>query len=177
VKAALFCAALLLAGCANLEPSTRPAATGAQAEQRIIGKISVQVQDERDPDQHKGGNGSFELLGGPAAGQLELSTPLGGLIARASWTEREVQLTTPQGTRNFADLDSLSREMLGEAIPVAALFDWMQGRPWSGAPSQTLTDGFEQLGWRIELSRFSDGIISATRSYAPIVTLRARIEK
>jgi len=172
-------AALSLAGCAGLAPSERPAReAGTPAEQRIIGKLSVQVQDAGDPEQRKGGNGSFELLGGPAAGQFELSTPLGGLVARATWTEREVQLTTPQGTRGFSDLDALSREMLGEAIPVAALFDWLQGRPWAGAPSQGLAEGFEQLGWHIELSRFADqGIIVATRSYAPVVTLRARIEK
>ena len=28
---------------------------------------------------------------------------------------------------------SMSREVLGESIPVAALFDWLRGRPWPGA--------------------------------------------
>lgn len=178
-KLALATLVLALAGCASVPPSTRPAqAASAQVEQRVVGKLSVQVQEASDPEQRKGGNVSFELLGGPAAGQLELSTPLGGLVARATWADREVQLTTPQGTRNFVDLDSLSREMLGETIPVAALFDWLQGRPWTGAPSKAFADGFDQLGWRIEVSRFAEsGIIVATRSYAPVVTLRARIEK
>jgi len=146
------------------------------SDQRISGKLSVQVQDAMDPDARKGGSGSFELLGSASAGQFELSTPLGGLVARASWRADEVTLETPQGTRAFADLDAMSREMLGESIPVAALFDWLQGRAWGGAPSTPLADGFEQLGWRIDLSRFGDGIINATRSYAPVVTLRARIE-
>jgi len=177
VSRGLFAAAALalLAGCAGMKPQ---AVSPEIAQQRINGKLSVQVQEAQDPEQRKGGSGSFELLGNAAAGQFELSTPLGGLIARASWNgSGEVLLATPQGSRNFADLDSLSREMLGETIPVAALFDWLQGRAWSGAPSTALKDGFEQLGWRIDLSRFGDGIITATRSYAPVVTLRARIER
>ncbi len=166
--------AAVLTGCAGMKPQ---AVSPEIAQQRINGKLSVQVQEGQDPDQRKGGSGSFELLGNAATGQFELSTPLGGLIARASWNGSEVLLATPQGSRNFADLDSLSREMLGETIPVAALFDWLQGRAWSGAPSTALKDGFEQLGWRIDLSRYGDGIITATRSYAPVVTLRARIER
>lgn len=155
----------------------KPHAVAPQiAEQRISGKLSVQVQDALDPEQRKGGGGSFDLLGNARAGQFELSTPLGGLVARASWNDSEVLLVTPQGSRAFPDLDSLSREMLGETIPVAALFGWLQGRAWDGAPSTPLKDGFDQLGWRIDLSRFGDGILNATRSYAPVVTLRARIE-
>ncbi len=67
--------------------------------------------------------------------------------------------------------------MLGEPMPVAAPLDWMRGRAWPDAPNTALENGFEQLGWRIDLSRFADGVLIATRIAAPTVVLRARIEK
>jgi len=44
-------------------------------------------------------------------------------------------LTTPRETRRFASLDELTREALGESVPIEAWFDWLRGRPWPGAPS------------------------------------------
>lgn len=89
-----------------------------------------------------------------------------------------VVLQTPSEERRFDDLDALTRELLGEAIPVAALFDWLRGRPWPQAPSTALAGaGFSQLGWQIDLSQFNDGLVLAQRSTAPAVTLRARLER
>ena len=176
MKWSLLLAAVLLSGCASLKHQDAEVREG---DLRLTGKLSVQVDaDEGSPDgQKRGGSGAFELIGGPAAGQLELSTPLGSLVARASWSRDEASLKTPDGERLYPDLDALTREMLGEPIPVTALFDWMQGRAWSREPSTKLENGFEQLGWRIDLSRFADGILIATRIAAPVVVLRARIEK
>jgi outer membrane lipoprotein LolB len=39
-------------------------------------------------------------------------------------------LATPRGESTFTDLDALTRQALGESVPVSALFDWLQGRPW-----------------------------------------------
>jgi outer membrane lipoprotein LolB len=127
-----------------------------------------------------GGNASFELLGNPSTGRLELTSPLGTLVARASWQPGSVLLQTSDQERRFADLDELTRELLGEAIPVAALFDWLRGRPWAQAASQPLAGGaagFEQLGWRIDLSRQPERALVATRLADPVVTLRARLEE
>jgi len=168
--------AVLLSGCASLKHQEAEVREG---DLRLSGKLSVQVDaEDGSPDGRKrGGSGAFELIGGPVAGQLELSTPLGSLVARASWNKDQVLLKTPDGERSYADLDALTREMLGEPIPVAALFDWMRGRAWPDAPSTPLDAGFEQLGWRIDLTRFADGVLIATRTAAPTVVLRARIEK
>jgi hypothetical protein len=64
---------------------------------------------------------------------------------------------TPQGTRRFADLDALTREVLGESVPLEAWFDWLHGRPWPGAASTPEPGGagFGQLGWAVDLSRFA----------------------
>ena len=112
-------------------------------------------------------NASFELQGSAQAGRLNLSTPLGSVLAQARWAPGSVVLATPQGERSFADLDALTREVLGESVPVAALFDWLRGRPWAGAASvasaSVAEPGFAQLGWSVSLARFDDGLVVARR--------------
>lgn len=160
--------ALALAGCAQL-PREAAAPTG---EARLGGRISVTVAG----DAHKRGTGgaaSFELFGGPQAGRLELTSPLGALVARASWAPGSAMLRTPDEERRFDDLDALTRELLGEAVPVAALFDWLQARPWPSAPHRKTDQGFEQLGWRIEPR---PPTLVATRLTDPVVTLRAKLD-
>jgi outer membrane lipoprotein LolB len=119
---------------------------------------------------------------------LGLSTPLGSMLAQARWSPAEVVLTTPRETRRFASLDALTREALGESVPIEAWFDWLRGRPWPGASSMPLeaapssasnppTSGFRQLGWRVDLSQFGAGTIAATREApAPVVTVRIRLD-
>jgi outer membrane lipoprotein LolB len=171
---ALLVGAALLGGCSNL--ARRPAPEALDGDLRLSGRLSVQV-DGGSADKASGGNAGFELIGNPLAGQLELSTPLGSLVARAIWQEREVRLQTPEDERRFDDLDALTRELLGEAIPVAALFDWLRGQPWSQAANEPIANGFAQLGWEINLARFSEGLIVATRRAEPVVTMRARIDR
>jgi outer membrane lipoprotein LolB len=142
VAAALL--AFALAGCAQLQKAPPDAVTEA----RLSGRISVTVAGNVH-NRGTGGAASFELFGGPQAGRLELTSPLGALVARANWQPGRVTLQTPSDERRFDDLDALTRELLGEAVPVAALFDWLQARPWPAAPHQKTAGGFEQLGWRI----------------------------
>ncbi|MFT7723042.1 MAG: outer membrane lipoprotein LolB [Roseateles sp.] len=166
--AAPLALALALAGCAQL-PKAPPAAVDPA---HLSGRLSVTVAG----DAHRRGSGgaaSFELFGGPLAGRLELTSPLGSLVARASWAPGLATLQTPGDERRFDDLDALTRELLGEAVPVAALFDWMRARPWPAAPHRPTADGFEQLGWRIEPRPPS---LVATRLAEPVVTLRARLD-
>jgi len=133
-------------------------------------------------------SGAFDLRGDARAGTLGLSTPLGTTLALARWSPTEVVLTTPKGERAFASLDELTREALGESVPVAAWFDWLRGRPWPGAPSAatppasgsqtTAAAGFTQLGWNVDLSRFGEGDVVATRSEpAPAVSARIRLDR
>ncbi len=170
----LSCASILLSACASISP--KPAEIMAEGDVRLSGRLSVQVPGSSG--RASGGNAGFELSGNPRAGQLELSTPLGSLVARASWGPEMATLQTPEAERSFADLDALTRELLGEAIPVAALFDWLRGRPWPQVHSEPLTEGagFTQLGWQIDLAQFQDRLIIATRKAEPLVTLRARVD-
>lgn len=171
MRIAVVLAALLLSGCASLAPQSPP--TDAP---RLTGRLSVTVAGTPNA-RATGGSAGFELIGGPEAGRLELVSPLGSLVARASWQPGLVLMQTPDTQRRFDSLDELTRELLGEPIPVAALFDWLKGRPWPAAAHQPLPQGFEQLGWRVDTSRRAAHVLVATRLAEPEVTLRARLEE
>ena len=170
--AALF-SALLLAACAAVPTSPDVGDT-------LSGRLAVKV-DGTNGAGPRSMSAGFELQGDPRAGRLNLSTPLGSVLAQARWAPGSVVLVTPQGERQFADLDALTGEVLGESLPVAALFDWLRGRPWPGAASTPTTPpserGFEQLGWTVSLARFDEAWVVATRASPPVVTVRAKVDR
>lgn len=172
--AAWLLAASLLSACASVG---QRAPAGAET---ISGKLSVRV-DASVNSAARSESGNFELKGTPDEGQLNLSSPLGTVLAQARWSGRQAWLTTPQGETAYPDLEALTHEMLGERLPVAALFDWLRGKPWTGAVSQanapTAGPGFAQLGWAVDLARFDEGWVVARRNQAPAVTVRARVDK
>jgi outer membrane lipoprotein LolB len=164
--------AALLSACSTLQPPTPPGDT-------LTGRLGVRVDALADQPARSVSAG-FELTGSGPEGRLSLTSPLGTLVARADWSPAGARLVTSDGERRFGDLDALTREMLGESLPVTALFDWLRGRPWPGAPSRPTTPpaeaGFDQLGWAVRLGRFSDGLVTAQRSSLPQVTVRAQVE-
>lgn len=168
---AALATALLMAGCASVPQMAEPVGD------TLSGRLAVRVEAGADTPA-RSENAAFELQGSPTAGRLNLTTPLGSTVAQARWAPGAVVLSTPQGERRFADLDELTREVLGESVPLAALFDWLRGRPWPGAPSTAgaTPGGFAQLGWTVDLARFAEGWVVARRERAPQVTVRARLE-
>lgn len=174
-RAAALLAALVLAACASVQP---PGAVPSG--DSVSGRLAVKVEASGDTPA-RSENAAFELQGNAEAGRLNLATPLGSVLAQARWSPGAVSLTTPQGERRFPDLDALTREMLGESVPVAALFDWLRGRPWPGADSRPSSapdePGFTQLGWNVGLSRLADGVVVARREAAPAVTVRAKVDR
>ncbi len=163
----------MAAGCSSLPPA------GDAGEAPLSGRMSVAV-DASAGTPARAVSTAFELSGTPVRGRLDLTTPLGTVMARARWSPGDVQLATPDATTSYPDLDALTRDVLGESVPVAALFDWLRGRPWPGAPSreQASPPGFAQLGWAVDLARWNDGWIVARRAApAPAVTVRARLER
>ncbi|CAN5418600.1 hypothetical protein BH09PSE5_BH09PSE5_23180 [soil metagenome] len=166
-------AALLIAGCAALSPPSVSRDSGGDGP--LSGRISVRVEGPSP----KSVAAVFDLQGDATKGTLGLSTPLGSMLAQANWAPGLVTMTTPQGQTAYADLDSLTREVLGESVPVAALFDWLRARPWPAATSRSLAApdrGFEQLGWTVRLDRFDAGFVDAQRSATPPVAVRIRLD-
>jgi outer membrane lipoprotein LolB len=159
----------LLSACASLQP---PHTSGAQL---LTGRLSVRVESEPV----KALSAAFELSGDAREGALALTSPLGNTLAQARWRPDDVVLETPGSRARYADLDALAVQALGERVPLAALFDWLRGRPWPGARSDTLAGGeagFTQLGWRVGLARYAEGWVEARRDAPPAVTVRARLD-
>lgn len=93
--------------------------------------------------------------------RLDLSNPLGSVLARVQVRPGDSVLTRSDGTQErAADPDELVEQVLGSAIPVAGLRDWLQGRtgtqPVSGLQKDSSghVAGFAQNGWQVELSRY-----------------------
>lgn len=147
--------AVLLAACASAPKP--PAAVDGQPPTAWQGRLAMTV-DSQPPERM---SASFTLQGSERAGSLDLFSPLGSTLARAEWGAQGATLTQGQDVRRFASLDAMLAQLASAALPVQALFDWLQGRPR------------EVPGWHVDLSRQSDGRISATRQYPhPTVDLR-----
>ena len=167
--------------------TTVPPAPPGESNDVLSGRLALRVAAVAG-EASRSVSAAFELRGDSRAGSLGLSTPLGSMLAQARWSPAQVVLTTPRETRRFASLDELTREALGESVPIEAWFDWLRGRPWPGAPSAPLdaapnapssppATGFRQLGWRVDLSQFPAGTIDARREApAPLVTVRLRLD-
>jgi len=184
---------LVAAACTTVPPAP------SEATNVLSGRLALRVEPLAD-EAPRSVSAAFDLRGDSRAGTLGLSTPLGSMLAQARWSPAEVVLTTPRETRRFASLDALTREALGESVPIEAWFDWLRGRPWPGAPSSpvqatssspsdiapalpgallsaTPAPGFRQLGWRVDLAQFDAGAIAATRETpAPVVSVRIRLD-
>ena len=169
VRRVVLAAAVLLSGCAST-PSPSDGALWT------TGRLSLRA-DATPQQPAQSLSAAFELRGSGGSGELRLMSPLGTLLAAASWAPGLATLRTPEGERRFGSLDELSREALGEPLPLAALTDWLAGRPWPDAAHAPKPDGFEQLGWLVVTSRFSEGWVSAQRAAPPAVQLRVKLDR
>ena len=174
-RLASLVAAVLMSACAFA-----PKGSDEFGAEMLSGRLAVRVEAASGaPAQSV--SAAFELRGDAGRGRLDLSTPLGSVFAQARWAPGSVLLVTPQGDTRFDDLDALTRAVLGESLPVAALFDWLRGRPWPGAASTPSVapaePGFAQLGWVVSLARFDDAQVAARRERAPVVTVRAKLDR
>jgi outer membrane lipoprotein LolB len=164
-----LCACLvLLSACSTLRPDS---ADSPWTSGRLW--VRVAASPERSAQSL---SADFELRAAGDAGELRLTGPLGARLATAQWAPGQALLLTPAGTQRFQGLEDLSRQALGENLPLAALPDWLKGRPWPQAASVNNDAGFEQLGWQISLARQSEGWIEARRAAPPEVLVRVKLD-
>ena len=151
-------AAALLTACAS--PPRLPS-NGAPDAHEWQGRLSVTVQSTPPTSM----SASFALQGQAQHGSLSLYSPLGTTIAVLDWTATAAHLHQGTQQQRFDSLEVLTEQATGAALPVAALFDWLQGTP-SPAP-----------GWQVDLSTLAQGSLSARR-YQPVpeVTLRIKLD-
>ena len=168
---------LLLAACATHPP---PLAGAVHS-----GRLAVRSDASGSQAAHSV-SGQFELSGSAASGQLVLTSPIGTTVARARWSQpagalgepSEIELEADGRTSHFDSLDAMMRQALGDSLPLAAMFDWLAGRPWPAAPATRAADGdsFEQLGWRVDLSQFASSQLIAAERPAPPPALHVRVK-
>jgi outer membrane lipoprotein LolB len=153
-------AMISIAGCA------RPIrATGINDAENGLwtGRLSLQVQSE--PVQSF--SASFELKGKPEMGELTLISPLGNVLCVLRWSPAEAVLDSgSQKIERFSSVNELMQQATGAAVPMSALFAWLHG------------DIANVSGWTADLSRHSEGRISARRSEpAPPANLRVVLDQ
>jgi outer membrane lipoprotein LolB len=171
---------VILSACAVAPPAAVSARSDILSGRMTVRTDAVSTNSaSAEPPLASALSAAFELSGNAERGGLDLNTPLGTTLARARWEPGIVTVNTPQGATTYPDLDAMTRALLGEDLPVAALFDWLRGRPWAGAP---VTSGrsaaeFAQLGWDVNLTQFSDSWVSARRAQKPAVTVRLKLDR
>lgn len=164
-------AVLFASGCAT-PPATEELPLAA------AGRMALQVEAYAGrPAQSQ--SASFEWRGDGRRGALSVLSPLGTQVAQARWSPGQAWLVTPEGTWRFDTLEALAERAFGERLPLQAWADWLAGQPWPEAPAVPLAGpaGFEQLGWRVDLSRHAEGRIQARRDAPPAVSVRIVLEQ
>lgn len=153
-------AILLIAGCAG-----NPRATGQndQKNEAWAGRISLTVAS--DPVQSF--SAGFELKGRAENGELTLISPLGNVLGVLRWSPGQALLDRgSQNIQQFASIDELMERTTGAAIPLTALFAWLQGT------NATVS------GWSADLSRHGEGRVNAKRTLpAPEADLRVVLDQ
>ena len=90
---------------------------------------------------------------------------MGTTVAELQWNGAEASLRQGQDTRRYASIAELTEQITGSALPLPALFDWLQGREHA-AP-----------GWQVDLSGIGEGTLNAQRiAPLPRVSLRIKLE-
>lgn len=154
----------LLSGCST---PARHADTAAPVE-LWSGRLALQLQDDAAVDNRspQSFSAAFELQGSPDTGSLQLFTPLGSSVALIRWQPEGAWLQQGQQERSSPSLEVLVRDALGTAIPIPALFAWIQGRDQAAE------------GWSVDLSRYVEGRIAAQRHHpTPRASLRLILDR
>jgi outer membrane lipoprotein LolB len=164
-------AMFLIAGCAINIPTNgpkQPQIASEPAAQRYAGRMSLVFDAEPGQTAAQPFSGSFDLRGNAQAGELDLLTPLGSIVAQLRWSPGLATLKSGNETRSFPSAAVLIEQATGAALPPELLLAWLQGDRTASV----------QAGWQVDLSRHSEGRIVAKRlSPAPLATLRIVLEQ
>lgn len=139
-------AVVLLASCAAVPPEALPPGSFS-----LAGRVAVRYGDEA-------ASGRLTWRHSDAADELLISTPLGQGVAEITRREGVYTLVAANGERYSADdPERLTQQVLGYALPLGGLSDWVQGRPERGVEAATRYDGdrlaeLRQRGWLIDYS-------------------------
>jgi len=139
---------LLVSGCASLTPpSVPPPPRDALAAFSLEGRFALNHET-------RSYSGRISWTYRPNASELLLSSPFGQGLAEIVTDADGARLTGSDGRiRTAPDAETLTREVLGYALPLKQLADWVRGRtpPGGGhfdAHGRVLS--LQQDGWQID---------------------------
>jgi len=122
----LLCAAL--SACSSLPSGNAPSshAVAPYREQiELAGRLNVLYQKDDKPES---ATVNFTWQQSAARTDVGLFSPVGSTLATIAVTPQQAVLTqSGKAPRSAPDVDSLSAQMLGWALPVSGLRDWLQG--------------------------------------------------
>jgi outer membrane lipoprotein LolB len=122
----LLAIAAVLAGCATTGANLSTSTVGTYRDSiDLAGRLSVNYQRNGQPESV---TGNFNWIQRPGRIDVSLASPLGQTIAAITVTPASATLTqADRAPRVAKDIDTLSAQALGWALPVAGLRDWLQG--------------------------------------------------
>ncbi|MGB6155795.1 outer membrane lipoprotein LolB [Castellaniella sp.] len=144
-----------LAGCAT---PAHIQGTGSAFDR--IGRFAVNLQPvAQSPYAAQGG---FSWRDSRDTLQLDLSNPLGSVLARIHVTPQRAVLQRADGSSESAPSpDALLTQVWGHPMPVSGLRSWIQGRTTPNHPVQQVQrdpqgrlQAFQQDGWQVQLSDY-----------------------
>lgn len=153
---------LMLQACGST-PRTSSVAhlSQATADSEWQGRLSVQVHGEPPTSMSAG----FLLRGNAQNGELDLYAPLGNTLGELQWSPQSARLNQGGTRQYFASMAELTAKITGTALPMDAIFLWLQG---VNAPA---------AGWQADLSGASQGLVTARRTLPlPEVNLRIKLD-
>ena len=144
LRLVLLVAIIFIAGCAS---NTRARDQNGAQSSHWQGRLSLKV----DSTPVQAFSADFDLQGDASDGTLSFFSPIGSTLARLQWGTNGAQLQTTGEPQYFESLDALTRHTTGAVLPVASLFEWLQGRT------------LPTPGWEVDLRALPDGRLSAQR--------------
>lgn len=164
---ALAIASASLGGCAGAQPmppETTHAAPDTQRSMRETlawqGRLAVQYEQNGKPQSL---TANFSWLQETSQTRIQLSSPTGQILADIIVTPEFASYTQAgQVTRSFANIDQLTKELLGWPLPVAGLREWLQGFGVDAKGQRFIAiAGQDQTwqthdGWRIRYASWHD---------------------
>jgi len=137
LRSALLAAALVLAGCAQVEikPPQGP------LEFDLAARIAARYGQDSF-------TGNLAWRHAPDGDEMLITTPFGQGVARIVREGEAVQLTTAEPrTYRSNDAEDLTERVLGFRVPIVGLAAWVQGRP---APE------LERRGWKVQVQEYDE---------------------
>lgn len=143
----LFSGSLFLAACSLNHVPKHNTEWREQRDWRVFeaeGRIGVQIQE-------RGQTAHFDWIRRNGVETLNVNTPIGTTVGQLCQDAEGVLAVDSGGQVYFAEsAETLSRNLLGYALPAQYLLVWANGEWVKGVPYELHQDGsLNQSGWRI----------------------------